>query len=179
MKLSTLSILLGMGAAAPQLYALLKPKEFIEGARKFPRSLPWGYALMAAGVLGFFYFLRSESLSDFEKYKPVMFAAFGGVAVAVCIFVSDFLAVRGLAIAMMVLGKLMVDTARWHDSSWRLVIVIWAYVFVCLGIWFTVSPWRCRDLLHWFTASEQRLKNFSLVRLAFAVFVVVLGLTVF
>jgi uncharacterized protein YacL len=65
------------------------------------------------------------------------------------------------------------------DSPWVLVIQFWAYVLVVLGIWFTISPWRCRDILNWFTATEQRVKTYSLVRLAFGVFVVVLGLTVF
>lgn len=181
MKLSTLSVLLGAGLALPQIYALLNPKEFIAGARKFSRSLPWGYALMAIGTLGFLGFLKQESIADFESYKPMMYAIFGAVAVAVCIFVSDFLAVRGLAISFMVLAKLMVDTGRPHlgDTNWVLVIQIWAYLLVCAGIWFTVSPWRCRDLINWATASERRVKLLSGLRLAFAALLVVLGLAVF
>ncbi|MBI3882354.1 MAG: hypothetical protein HY301_20135 [Verrucomicrobia bacterium] len=181
MKLSTLSLVLGAGLAAQSLHALLKPKQFIGAARKFPRSLPWGYALMTVGTLGFLHFLKQESIADFESYKPMMMAIFGAVAVAVCIFVSDFLAVRGLAISFLVLAKLMTDTARPHldDSHWVLVIQLWAYALVCAGIWFTVSPWRCRDLIHWGTASESRLKLLSGIRLAFAALLVLLGLTVF
>lgn len=179
MKLSTLSVLLGLFVVLVQLYALTKPKEFIEGVRKFPRSLPWGYLLMALGTLGFFYYLKEESISDFERFKPLMFAAFGLIAVGVCVFVSDFLAVRGLAITIMVLAKLMVDSARWHESPWRWVVITWAYALVVVGIWFTISPWRCRDLLNWATASENRVKVLSFGRLAFGVLVVVLGLVVF
>jgi hypothetical protein len=46
-------------------------------------------------------------------------------------------------------------------------------------MWFTVSPWRMRDLLHWGTASVGRTRCLSGVRLAFGVFVVLLGLTVY
>ncbi|HEY6167295.1 MAG TPA: hypothetical protein VI454_04595 [Verrucomicrobiae bacterium] len=179
MNLSTLSILLGLGMALPQIPGILKPGEFGAKVRKFPRSLPWGYALMAIGTLGFFCYLKQESIADFEKYKPAMFAAFGLIALGVCVFVNDFLAVRGLAITLLVLAKLMVDTARWHESAWRLLIVTWAYLFVVAGIWFTVSPWRCRDLLNWATASEGRTKLLSAIRLAFGLFVALLGLTVF
>jgi glucose uptake protein GlcU len=179
MKLSTLSVVLGLVVVLVQLYALTRPREFIEGVRKFPRSLPWGYLLMAVGTLGFFYYLKQESISDFERFKPLMFAAFGLIAVGVCVFVSDFLAVRGLAITILVLAKLMVDTARWHESPWRWVITSWAYVLVIAGIWFTISPWRCRDLVNWATASEKRVRALSCGRLAFGVLVVILGLAVF
>lgn len=181
MKLSLLSIVLGLVVVLVQLYALMKPKQFIAGARKFPRSLPWGYLLMAIGTAGFLFYLKQESIADFEKYKPVMMAIFGAIALAVCIYVNDFLAVRGLAISMLVLAKLMTDTGRPHigDTSWALVIQTWAYLFVVLGIWWTVSPWRCRDLILWATDSEQRHKMLSCLRLAFGVLVIVLGLTVF
>ena len=47
------------------------------------------------------------------------------------------------------------------------------------GIWFTITPWRMRDLLNWATANEARVRLGSGLRLAFALFVVALGLTVF
>jgi hypothetical protein len=64
-------------------------------------------------------------------------------------YVRDFLAVRGAALVMLLLAKLMVETARWVDTQWRLVIVIWAYGLVVGGMWFTISPWRMRDLIQW------------------------------
>jgi len=93
--------------------------------------------------------------------------------------VQDFLAVRGLSVLLLLLAKLMVDTERWTNSPWRLVIAIWAYLMVVSGIWFTVSPWRLRDLLYWQTANDTRLRLGSAVRCAFGVFVAILGFTVF
>jgi hypothetical protein len=60
-----------------------------------------------------------------------------------------------------------------------LVIQTWAYVLVAAGIWFTTTPWKLRDLLNWATATESRTRLLSGLRLAFATFVLVLGLTVF
>jgi hypothetical protein len=95
--------------------------------------------------------------------------------------VQDFLAIRGLAVVLLLLGKLMVDTGRSHigQSPFVLVIQAWAYLLVVAGIWFTVTPWRLRDLLNWATATESRTRALSLVRLVFAAFVLVLGLTAF
>jgi hypothetical protein len=46
-------------------------------------------------------------------------------------------------------------------------------------MWFTVSPWRLRDILYWATANEARIRFGSAMRAAFGIFVAVLGLTVF
>jgi hypothetical protein len=167
--------------AAPQVYGLMKPGEFAAAARKFPRSLPVGYFLMVLGTLWFLWNVQQETLADFAAYKNYMMLGFAAVGLGTCIFVQDFLAVRGLAIVLLLLGKLMVDTGRPHlgETPWVLVIQTWAYVLVVAGMWFTISPWRLRDLLNWATANEKRVKIGSSIRLAFALFVVVLGLTAF
>jgi hypothetical protein len=181
MKLSMLSILLGLGLAAPQIYGLMRPTQFAAAVRKFPRSLPAGIFLMALATLWFLWNVNQESLADFAAYKNHMMIGFAAVGLGACIFVQDFLAVRGLAVVFLLLAKLMVDTGRPHlgETPWVLVIQTWAYVLILAGMWFTVSPWRLRDLLHWATENEKRVKIGSAVRLAFAGFIVVLGLTAF
>ena len=179
MKLSTLAVALGLIFSAPQVYGLLKPSAFAAALRKFPRSQRWGFALMGLGTIWFLWNLNNESISDFAAYKGVMLVGFGAVGLLTCIFVRDFLAVRGLAVVLLLLAKLMIDTARWHDSEWRLVISTWAYVWIIAGMWFTISPWRLRDLIQWSTANESRVRVGSALRLALGALVLVLGLTVF
>ncbi len=179
LSLSNLAVLLGLGLCLPQIYGLLKPAAFAAGVRKFPRSVPWGVALMLIGTGWFVWYLNEESISDFAAWKPLLLLAFAGVGVASCIFVRDFLAVRGLAVVFLLLAKLMVDTARWAETDWRWVVVGWAYFLVVAGIWFTIYPWHLRDILNWATANEQRVRIGSALRLAFGLFVAVLGLTVY
>jgi hypothetical protein len=178
-QLSTLAIVLGLLVGLPQIYGLMKPAAFAAGMRKFPRSLPWGVALMLLGTAWFVFYLSEESLSDFVAYKPVLLGGFAAVGIASCIYVQDFLAVRGLAVVMLLLAKLMVDTAHLADTDWRLVIVTWAYAMVIGGIWFTLYPWHLRDLLNWATANEKRVRVGSAIRLAFGLFVALLGFTVY
>ena len=179
MTLSTLSILLGLGMGLPQIYGIMKPSAFAAGVRKFPRSLPWGFALMLLGTAWFVYNVNGEPISDFAAYKPLMLGLFAAVGIASCFFVQDFLAVRGLAVVLMLLAKLMVDTARWAATDWRLVVVTWAYLMVIAGIWFTIYPWHLRDALNWATANEKRVRVGSALRLAWGLFVAALGVTVF
>lgn len=181
MNLSLLSILLGLGMAVPQVYGLVKPAGFAALARKFPRHVPTGVVLMLTATGWFVWNVKIEPIADFESIKVYMMIVFGAIGVGACLFVQDFLAVRGLAVLLMLLAKVMVDTGRPHlgETPWVLLIQTWAYVLVVAGIWFTVSPWRLRDLIHWATATEQRIKIGSAIRLAFALLVLVLGFTAF
>ena len=179
MKLSTLAMLLGLGVALPQIFGLMHPAAFRDAVRRFPRSEPWGWVLMLLGTVWFLWNLQQEKISDFEAYKPYMLVGFAAVGLGTCVFVRDFLAVRGLAIVLLLLAKLMLDTARWADTDWRLVIAAWAYLLVAAGMWFTVSPWRLRDLLEWGTRTDLRIRVGSGFRLAFGLFVALLGLAVF
>jgi hypothetical protein len=180
-NLSILAIVLGLGMALPQIYGLMKPAEWGAAVRKFPRSMGWGYALMLLGTAWFLFNLSQESIADFAAYKNLLFAGFAAVGIGSCIFVQDFLAVRGLAVVLLLLGKLMVDSGRPHLPQTSLVLVIqtWAYLLVVAGIWLTVSPWRLRDLLQWGTANERRIKLGCSLRLGFGLLVAVLGFAFF
>jgi hypothetical protein len=163
----------------PNAWGVLKPGAFGAMARKFPRQTPIGWALMLIGTAWFLYNVSQESVSDFANLKKIFYLLFTAVGIGTCIFVQDFLPVRGLAVILLLLAKLMTDVARWEPSGWRIVISAWAYVFVLLGMWLTVSPWRLRDMINWATATEQRTRAISAARLAFGIFVIILGVAVF
>ncbi len=178
-KLSTLSIILGLIVVLLNVFGLLKPKAFAAAARKFPRNTAVGYVLTLLGTFWFLYYVSQESVSDFATMKKFFYLLFGGVGIATCIFVRDFLPVRGLAVVFLLMARLMTDAARWADTDWRLVISTWAYVLAVAGMWFTISPWRLRDILNWSVATESRTRMLSGVRFGFGLLVLVLGLTVF
>jgi len=181
LNLSTLAIALGLGLGLPQIYGIVNPQKFAASVRKFPRNDSAGWVLMLLGTGWFLWNLSQESISDFSAYKGMFLTGFAAVGIGSCIFVRDFLAVRGLAVVFLLLAKLMVDTGRpmLAVTPWTLVIQTWAYVLVVAGIWLTISPWRLRDLLNWATANETRVRVGSAVRLGFGLFIAALGLTAF
>ena len=179
MKLSTLAILLGLLVVVKNIYGLIKPAAFGAAARKFPRYTPVGYPLMLLATAWFVWNVYREPIADFAVMKPYLCGFFAAIGLGACIFVKDFLPVRGLAVLLLLLAKLMVDTARWVDTEWRLVIVTWAYIWIFVGMWFTISPWRLRDLVNWATVSEKRIRLFSGLRVAFGALVLLLGFTAY
>ena len=180
-KLSTLAIVLGALISALGAYGITSPRSLGDSLRKFPRSLSWGVALTLLATFWFVLNVKQESIADFEPMKPYLYALFIAVGVGTCIFVQDFLSVRGLAVLLMLVAKLMVDTGRPHlgETSWVLVNQTLAYVWVFFGIWLTVAPWRLRDWIQTVTASETRLRIPAAASLALGLLMVVLGVTVF
>lgn len=177
LKLSTLAIVLGLGMGLPQIFGILSPQKFAATVRKFPRHTPLGIALMLLATVWFLWNLDQESISDFAPFKPYMMIGFALIGLGSCVFVQDFLAVRGLAVVFLLLAKLMTDLGRplLPQTHWVLVIQASGYLLAVAGMWLTISPWRLRDLLDWATANEKRVRVGSAVRLAFGLFVAVLG----
>lgn len=178
MKLSQLCLYLGLAYALPNIFGILQPKKFGAVLRQFPRNVPAGIALMLAGTAWFEWILMNERLADIASWKPVLQALFLFAGVGSCFVMQDLLAVRGLAVVMMLGASAMLDIQRWHPSPLKNVITLWAYVLASAGMWFVVSPWRLRDWIQWNTATESRLRIASLLRAAFGLGVAALGLTV-
>ncbi|MEY2407364.1 MAG: hypothetical protein QOF48_34 [Verrucomicrobiota bacterium] len=178
-KLSTLSAALGMMFVVPSAWGLIKPASFAAAMRKFPRYTPLGLLLTILATAWFLFYVSLETNQDFVNFKPFLYAAFGAVGVGTCIFVRDFLPVRGLAVLLLLAAKVMCDSAHLVESDWRLVIVTLAYLWVFAGMWFTISPWRLRDIIQWSTASESRTRMVCGIRLTFGLFVVALAFTAF
>lgn len=178
-KLSTVTILLGLAFAALHVRGVLNPSAFGKAARRFPRNTPLGFPLILAATGWFLYYVQQENVADFTSFKPLLYGVFTLVGVGSCFFLQDFLPVRGVAVLMLLGAKLIVDSARWVDSDWRLVPVTWAYIWVFMGMWLTISPWRLRDIINWVTATDGRTRIISGLRVAFGLFVAVLGFAVF
>jgi hypothetical protein len=179
MTLSNFSMLLGAAVAIPAVWALMKPAQFAESLKKFPRSEMWGYALTAIGAAWFLFNVNREAIAEFAAYKTHMLVGFGSVAVLACFFVPDFLAVRGLCVTTLMLCSYLLSLTRWADSQWRLLLVVAAYIWIVVSIWWMVSPWRMRDFINWLTARPERLRSFAIMRLVFGVALIVLGVTAF
>ena len=115
-------------------------------------------------------------MADFEKYRTAFNVFILATGIGSCLYLKDYLAVRGAAVLMLLIAKLIVDTARFHESEWRLVLITVAYLMVIGGMWFTVSPWRMRDLFAWGIADEKRFKILCGFRIVFGILLLMLGI---
>lgn len=178
MNLTKLCLLLGIGYGVLNVAAFLKPAASIRWLRRFPRHVPWGIALSLVATAWFEYLLVTETISDFKEWKPMLAGLFAFGGIGACFFLQDYLSIRALSALMLLVAQVMVDTQRWHPSPFKNVVTVWAYVFVVLGMWWVVSPWRARDWIQWNTADEARFRKLSLGRAVFGFGVAALGVTI-
>lgn len=186
-SIDNMSLLLGGFLVVLSGYTLAKPKEVGQALKSFPRANAPGYVLMLAATAWFLWNIKSEDMADYRDLKTYFYIGFGAIGLGSCVFLRDFLAVRGLAVFMMLVAKLMLDTQRIYMlaapeetmSEWRLVFAVWGYAIVVMSMWTIISPWRMRDMINWMVAEPKRLVIKSGLQLLLGILLIVLGLTVF
>ncbi|MDP7586100.1 MAG: hypothetical protein QF920_09870, partial [Verrucomicrobiota bacterium] len=142
-SLANLSIVLGVFLVSVAGYTLAKPVDVGQALRAFPRANAPGYVLMLAATAWFLWNIQVEDMADYRDIKHWFYLGFGAVGIGSCFFLRDFLAVRGLAVFMLLLAKLMLDTQRTYMldapeaqmSEWRLVFAVWAYLIIVMSMW--------------------------------------------
>lgn len=168
MKLFVVALLLAAVHALPGLFALTSPVAFGGALRRFARNVPVGIGLMLIATAWFFYNLYSSDLTDFAALRPFLYAAVILVGVGNCLFVQDYISVRGGAAVALLACDRILDVQRWQvtagfdvHSVWqpKNVVALWCYVVVIAAIWLIHSPFRLRDALDWVAATPSRLKQ--------------------
>jgi hypothetical protein len=181
LPLSLVSTLLGLAILLPAAAAFAMPASLSGPIKGFHRAVGIGCVLIVLATVWFVYNLKVESIADFEPMKPYLMMILVALGVGTCLFLQDFIAVRGLAALMLLTAKIMVDAGRPHvdESDFVLVNQSFAYLFVVLGMWLTIAPWRLRDWFNWAASSKGRLQAVSGLVAGVGAFILVLGLTVF
>jgi uncharacterized protein YjeT (DUF2065 family) len=80
---------------------------------------------------------------------------------------------------LLLLANPVINTARWHESAWRLVMIGLAYLWAIAGILLVLSPYYFRRVAEWANRSEGRCRMLGLARLVFGLALIGLGLTVY
>ena len=100
---------------------------------------------MGLGTVWFLWNLNQESISDFAAYKKWMLLGFGAIGVSACIFVRDFPGGARFGGDVAAAGQIHIGYRALARFALAPGLVVWAYLWVVAGIWFTISPWRMRD----------------------------------
>ena len=104
-SLANLSLILGVLAVAKGIWGYTSSAKAIEFTRAFPRNDNAGYVTILAAMVWFLLILKSESMSDFERYRMHFNGFILITGIGACIYLKDYLAVRGTAVLMILLAK--------------------------------------------------------------------------
>lgn len=149
---SILLILLGVFIYAPKSYL----RSYILG---FPRSKLSSLWLVTLATVWFLWrHIANLGEADFGNYKLII----GGAAVVVAFlsfkYTPDFLAVRGLAMLVLLFSREVLDALFLQEAYTRLFLVTIIYLLIVLALYFGAWPYRMRDFISWLNEKSGRFE---------------------
>lgn len=161
---------------------LLRSSSAIATLRAFPRSKGATYILFGGGSIWFLNQIWNLSPADFGDYHVILFLAFAVIAVCAFKCVPDFLAVRGLAIVVLMAAMpllmasyLKFDVPGVYPKIYLQKVLV--YIGVVFAIWLGAQPWRLRDFLDWLFARESRTRLAGALLAAYGAVLTVIAFT--
>jgi len=176
MSLSAISILIGLLAVIGSGLALFNTNEVKKGIKRFPRSKIPAWILTALccwmGAHEAFYM----NMGFLDAYKKLIYFIAPSVFVASVVYMEELLAARALGGFLCLIAVPIVHIARWHESSWRLLIISIVYLWVIFGIILLMSPWYYRKVASLLLQNEKVLKAASVLTLLLGFLLIALGI---
>ena len=168
------------------LFLLLKSDFSKAWLQKLPRNYNAGVIVMSIAMAWFWLLVSPENngvfpalsalsrdLAEFNAVKPILRIAIPAFAVGMCLYVREFLFVRGLGLlALMAAGPLL-QAGMFKDEPTRILIPLFAYAILTLGLFCVGMPYLFRDLINWVTAESKRWNALVGVGLLYGIAVLV------
>lgn len=163
-SLFTFTILAAAVLLLAGLPILTIPSKLESAIRAFPRDRITAWITMLLGGGWFLWKITQLGQSDFGDYKNLIFIIFAATLIGSIFFVQDFLAVRGVAILILLSANVGLKSAfGLYDIPERLVLVTIIYVFVVAALYYGVAPYKMRDTVNWLYRSTMRIRLLGVV----------------
>ncbi|MEM1157863.1 MAG: hypothetical protein AAF649_05600 [Verrucomicrobiota bacterium] len=158
LTLTQVSLILGGFITAIYSWCLWQPKQAQDVLTAFPRHYPTGVVMTLLATVWFLWLLKTMDLMEYTVHRPKFLIGFGTLGVAAIFYLKDFLAVRALAVILVLFGKVLLDAAFLRDETSKFLITVLAYLIIIKGMVYTAWPYLMRDTLAWIYADEKRSK---------------------
>ncbi len=106
-------------------------------------------------------------MGEFSSFRrPLLFALPVGFVLVIW-FVNEFLAVRALGILCLLAAEPLLEAAFLRYEMSRLLVTVFAYILIVLGLFWVTMPYLMRDQVQWFTRSKGRWVGLHILELAY------------
>jgi hypothetical protein len=179
MTLQWIAIILGVLATAGGLVGVLRPDLVKRQIEIFPRSVApaWIFTALCC-VLGAQQALKMN-MGFLDAYKNYIYVISPAVFFASVVYMKELLAPRALGGFLLLIAVPILQAARWHESPWRLVVVVLVYLWIVYGLVLLMSPWYFRKITAPFMENEPLFKATAFAKTAFGIALLLLGLFVY
>ena len=166
-SLATAATSAGVFLLLVSLPGVIMPNAVANLARKLPRSRELGIALLTIAFAWSFWLLWTMEMGEFSTFrKPLLFVLPIGF-VLVLRFVNEFLAVRALGILCLLAAEPLLGSAFLRYEQSRLLLTVFAYIIIVLGLIWVTMPYVLRDQIAWAGRSAARWLSVSALGLLY------------
>lgn len=118
-------------------------------------AFTWFFLLVAPGNLGFLSRLSIE-LAEFEKMKWILQLLCPVFLFLMTVHTKELLFPRALGFLCLLVASPFMTAAFLKDPESRILIPVWGYTIVILGLFWVGKPYLYRDMVNWATARASR-----------------------
>jgi len=131
-------------------------------AKQFPRSSTAAVVFFGGAAAWFLYKVWHLPEADFGNHSTLLTIGFGAIAALSFKYVPDFLAVRGLAILVLLSASPLLGAAYMkYEVPQRLFLVSLVYLAIALALYLGALPYRLRDFIEWLFGRPARSRVFG------------------
>lgn len=175
-SLRLVGIVVGVALVAAHLLAVFKPDAVRAFLTRLPRWHAMGVALMTVNLAWAWYIAYVMDWGEFETWRSYVLVFLPLAYIGMVALVHEFLAARAVGIFLLLAAMPMLDAAFMQPQLSRLLLVVLAYAWVVLGLFWTSSPHLLRDHVHFLLKSPGRWMIATWGGVAYGVLVLVSAL---
>jgi len=156
LDLRLVGFIVGIALIAAHLVAIIHGSTVRGWLQAFPRSKKMGAVLLAVAAIWAFWLVATMDLGEFSSYRTALMVLVPVSYFLSLKFVDEFLSVRATGILLLLLAEPVLEAAFLRPETTRLLLVILAYVWVVLGMFWVGMPYLMRDQIAWVLKSKER-----------------------
>jgi hypothetical protein len=154
--LRAVGMLVGILLIALHGFALWRGRYMRPWLSALPRSKAVGTVLLALDTIWAFLLIYFMDLGEFSHLRGKLLIVIPVAAVLAFKFVDEFLAVRALGILLLLAAEPLLEATFLRPETSRLLLVVLAYAWAVLGMFWVGMPYLLRDQIAWVQKSDSR-----------------------
>ena len=138
------------------LSGFINPRGAQNFARNLPRSRVAGFVLLTIAFFWSFWLLATMEMGEFSGFRKPLLIILPVGFLLVLRYVDEFLAARALGILFLLAAEPLLDAAFFRNEPSRLLVTVFAYLLIVVGLFWVTMPYLFRDQINWSARSNGR-----------------------
>jgi hypothetical protein len=143
---------------------------------KFPRSRVAGIVLLAIDLVWSFWLVSTMEMGEFSAFRRPLLIGLPIAFFLTIRFVDEFLAVRALGILFLLAAEPLLDAAFFRYETSRLVLTVFGYILIVLGLIWVTMPYTLRDQIGWLSKTAARWRGLHALSFIYGAALIALAL---